>query len=374
MVVVYYCEFLFCDGGGGLFRIRSDWSKTIDHDLWWSNDCCRDCLDNVSYWPGKSLSESILAQNKKYLKVPSKEIIAIALVYYYTSTVIITNFRKMITIQDLSFQYKKGNPLLTDVNLDLHKGKIYGLLGLNGVGKTTLLNNIAGMLFPSSGKCLLKGESTQLRSPHILSRLFIVPEQFDLPKITGQAYIDLHAFFYPDFDHGLLESVLKEFEINVLENLQELSFGQRKKFLIAFAIATQTDLLVLDEPTNGLDIPSKSQFRKIVASLDIEEKCILISTHQVRDLGSMIDHVIVLKDKSVVFNNSLEEISERLSIKKIESDSSEDYIYGEEILGGVHAIIPTSQEENGNLDLEILFNGIIQKTAEINQEFNGGKK
>jgi ABC-2 type transport system ATP-binding protein len=275
----------------------------------------------------------------------------------------------MISIQDLSFHYKRGNPLLSEVNLDLKSGKIYGLFGLNGVGKTTLLNNIAGMLFPKSGKCLLNGESTKFRRPETMSELFVVPEQFDLPKLTGQKYIDLHAMFYPRFDIQLLENILSEFEIDKSKKLPELSFGQRKKFLIAFGISTQSGLLLLDEPTNGLDIPSKSQFRKIVASLDIESRCIVISTHQVRDLGTMIDHVLVLKDEKIVFNQSLEEIEKNLSIKKIATDESQEYIYGEEAFGGIHAILSGSVNESEELDLEILFNGVIQKTDEINQQF-----
>ena len=275
----------------------------------------------------------------------------------------------MISIQDLSFHYKQGSPLLSKVNLDLQSGKIYGLFGLNGVGKTTLLNNIAGMLFPKSGECLLNGESTKFRRPETMSELFVVPEQFDLPKLTGQKYIDLHAMFYPRFDLQLLENILSEFEIDKSKKLPELSFGQRKKFLIAFGISTQSELLLLDEPTNGLDIPSKSQFRKIVASLDAESRCILISTHQVRDLGSMIDHVLVLKDEKIVFNQSIEEIEKNLSIRKIAPDKNQEYIYGEEVFGGIQAILPASVSESEELDLEILFNGIIHKTDEINQKF-----
>lgn len=280
----------------------------------------------------------------------------------------------MVSIQNLSFAYKKGETLLSGLNLKLQKGKVYGLFGLNGVGKTTLLNNISGMLFPTSGECLLNGEETKLRAPETLNKLFIVPEQFDLPKLTGQKYIDLHHPFYPNYDDGLMQKISSEFEIDSSKKLTELSFGQRKKFLIAFAIATQTELLIFDEPTNGLDIPSKSQFRKIIASLDIESRCILISTHQVRDLGSMIDHMIVLKDESIVFNHDLEEIAKYLSIQKIEDNSSVEYIYGEEMLGNIHAIVPTTNDQSLNLDLELLFNGIIQKTNEINQQFKGVAK
>ncbi len=275
----------------------------------------------------------------------------------------------MISIQNLSFQYKKGKPLLSEVDLDLQKGKIYGLFGLNGVGKTTLLNNIAGTLFPKSGTCFLDGENTRFRNPEVMNRLFIVPEQFDLPKLTGEKYIELYQLFYPNFDMEVMSQVLDGFDIDASKKLPELSYGQRKKFLIAFAISTQAELLIFDEPTNGLDIPSKSQFRKIVSSLDVEARCILISTHQVRDLGAMIDHVIVLKNERIVFNQNLDNISQHLSIKKIEQGSSVSYIYGEEMLGGIHAIIPSAQNEGSKMDLELLFNGIIQKTEEINKQF-----
>lgn len=275
----------------------------------------------------------------------------------------------MISINDLTFAYKKGEPVLSGLNLELRQGKIYGLLGLNGAGKTTLLNNISGMLFPLSGSCLIDGEETRDRTPDAMNSLFIVPEQFDLPKVTGQKYIELHMVFYPKFNNQQMEDILLEFEVDKTKKLSELSFGQRKKFFIAFAIATQTPLLIFDEPTNGLDIPSKSQFRRIISSLDTESRCILISTHQVRDLGSMIEHILVLKYGSLIFNQSLEVISNRLTIQKLDSETSESYIYGEETLGGINAVIASNGDDIGEFDIELLFNSIIQKTEEINKQF-----
>lgn len=276
----------------------------------------------------------------------------------------------MLSIENLSFAYKKGKPLLSGLNLELNNGAVYGLFGLNGAGKTTLLNVITGMLFPKSGLCLLDGEEMMNRNPHILSQLYIVPEQFDLPKLSGDKYIELHHPFYPKFDEDQMRLILSEFEIDASQKLPELSFGQCKKFLIAFAIATNTKLLILDEPTNGLDIPSKSQFRRIVASLDIDSRCIIISTHQVRDLGSMIDHITVLKDGTIVFDHAMDEITNQLSMQKIDTNTSTEYIYGEETLGGIKAIVPQAHHES-EMDLELLFNGIIQKTEEINNQFKG---
>ncbi len=227
------------------------------------------------------------------------------------------------------------------------------------------------MLFPASGSCLLNKQEVRDRAPRVLSDLFIVPEQFELPKLTGEAYVKIHRPFYPNFDESLLHEILSKFEVDATKKLPELSFGQRKKFMIAFSIASKASVLFLDEPTNGLDIPSKSQFRKVIASLDVDERCILISTHQVRDLGMMLDHVIVLKDGTIVFNQSVDQITRSFSFKKIAADSSDEYLYGEEALGGMHAILPATNNESSELDLELLFNGIIQKTEQFNSQLEG---
>lgn len=275
----------------------------------------------------------------------------------------------MVSVENLTFAFKKNEPLFSELNLELKSGKTYGLFGLNGAGKTSLLNHISGMLFPESGRCTLNGTPTKERRPETLSELFIVPEQFELPSLTTQKYIDIHAPFYPRFDRAMMDSILEEFEINPHKKIPTLSYGQRKKFLIAFALATQTSLLLMDEPTNGLDIPSKSQFRKIVASIDNSSRCILISTHQVRDLGTMIDHITVLKDGGIVFNHTVDQITRQLSFQKLKSSEETAYIYGEEMFGGIHAICPSAGSNETEIDLELLFNGIIQETGRINQEF-----
>jgi len=279
----------------------------------------------------------------------------------------------MISIKNLSFAFKKGKPLFKNLSLELRPGNIYGLFGLNGAGKTTLLSHMCGMLFPDEGNCTLNGIPAQERSPKMLSELFILPEQFTLPSSTGTEYIQLHAPFYPRFDEDMMDSCISTFKVDTSSVLQELSYGQQKKFMISFALASNTPVLLLDEPTNGLDIPSKSQFRKIVASLDYSDRCIVISTHQVRDLGAMIDQVTILKDGDIVFNESLETIRDRLTFKKISNSETQSCIYGEETLGGLNAICPavsTDKPDSGEIDMELLFNAIIEKTTQLQQEFN----
>lgn len=184
----------------------------------------------------------------------------------------------MVQIESLQFGYRKGRPLFDNLTLQLKKGSIYGLFGVNGAGKTTLIRQIAGLLFPIEGTVTVNGRVAGNRDVEMMQNLFIIPEEFWLPSLTMEKYVAVQSVFYPQFNHEILKQILQEFEIHGDQKLDTLSYGQKKKFMIAFGIATQASLLLMDEPTNGLDIPSKSQFRKIMASFINEEHCVMIST------------------------------------------------------------------------------------------------
>lgn len=276
----------------------------------------------------------------------------------------------MVTIEHLHFAFKKNEPLFSDLNLELKTGRTYGLFGLNGAGKTTLLNHISGMLFPEKGECRVLEKSARERDPEILKELYLLPEQFDLPAMSTKTYTKLHAPFYPRFDHEQLQKILDEFEINQQKLLPHLSYGQRKKFLIAFALSSQAKLLLMDEPTNGLDIPSKSQFRKIMAGADLSTRCVVISTHQVRDLDTLIDHLTVLNNGKIIFQQSIQEIIDNLGFEKIPHEDTRTVLYSEETFGGKSAILPkTESKKETEIDLELLFSAIIQETDAINNQF-----
>ncbi len=200
----------------------------------------------------------------------------------------------MVTLQDITYSYRRGAPVLNGLSLQLEPGRIYGLLGRNGAGKSTLLYHIAGLLFPKSGSCRVQGHEPARREPAFLQSVYIIPEAFQLPDMTAKRFIQLHAPFYPSFDPVLCASILEQFGMGEDDKLPQLSHGQQKKFQVAFAVATRVKLLLLDEPTNGLDIPSKQQFRKIIAGNLGEDQTMVISTHQVRDLDSLIDEVLIL--------------------------------------------------------------------------------
>jgi ABC-2 type transport system ATP-binding protein len=201
-----------------------------------------------------------------------------------------------------------------------------------------------------------------------LKELFFLPEEFYLPPISIKTFVNLHEKFYPNFDRSQLEQYLTEFEVDSTQKLGSLSFGQKKKFLIAFGLATNTSILLFDEPTNGLDIPSKSQFRKIIASSMNENRTIVISTHQIRDLASLIDHIIILESGKIIFDQSTYKISTKISFGYSRDVDQPEVLYAEEILGG-QTIMYKRKTTETEIDLELLFNGVIRNPEIINNEF-----
>nr|MBP6610060.1 ABC transporter ATP-binding protein [Paludibacter sp.] len=242
------------------------------------------------------------------------------------------------------------------------------LLGKNGVGKTTMLNLISGLLFPKSGECTVMGYSPQERKVGFLAQLFYVPDEIVLPAMKLNDYVRVNKVFYPNFSDELLQQCLRDFEVEGNENLAKLSHGQKKKIYISFALACQTKLLLMDEPTNGLDIPSKSTFRKLMASVATEERCIVISTHQVRDLDNLIDAVVVMDNSRVLLQGTLDEITEKLTFRALEDD--EKSLYEESSLKGRWGVVENTSGEFSKVDMELLFNAVISNKKEIERIFS----
>ncbi len=219
----------------------------------------------------------------------------------------------MLQIEDITYGYSSRN-VIEHLTLNYTEPGIYGLLGRNGSGKSTLLYLIMGLLHPKSGRVLIDGIDTKERHPEVMSQMFIVPEEYDLPRVMLGDYIRTIRPFYPDFDSGLMVNLLDMFELSSVNgatldtdgiptiHLGALSMGQKKKVYMCIALATRTRLLIMDEPTNGLDIPSKSQFRKVIAHGTREDQTIIISTHQVRDVEMMLDHITIIDNNRVLMN------------------------------------------------------------------------
>ena len=273
----------------------------------------------------------------------------------------------MITINDLSFKYGKKE-VLNDISMKLEAGKIYGLLGENGVGKTTLLKIISGLQKPWKGSCSVFGEDPFKRTPSFLSRIFYLPEELEFIQndYSIRYFAKINAPFYPKFDNEKFETILKEFEVEGDKKLNKLSYGQVKKAALSFAIATNAELLLLDEPSNGLDIPSKTLFRRIIVQYVSDNTCTLISTHQVRDLENLIDPIIILDNKAVLMNASLEEISEKLYFG-LYSSVPANALYSEPAPGGYICVMENEEMGESKVNIEALFNATMHHKRRIKE-------
>ena len=276
----------------------------------------------------------------------------------------------MIEVSNISFSYPHQKERVFDgFSLRLEESKIYGLLGKNGTGKSTLLYLVAGLLRPKSGKVSVDGIDAYERRAEMLAEVFLVPEEFELPAMTLQRYVELNAPFYPKFSQERLEACLKDFELTADLDLGALSMGQKKKVFMSFALATNTRLLLMDEPTNGLDIPSKSQFRKTVAQNMSDDQTIIISTHQVHDVEALLDHILMLNQRELLLNASVAEIMEKYVFEYRQPgemdarlhatpDMADDVLYAEPTLQG-NAVM--ARRRDGQAETQVkLFNAVTK--------------
>ncbi len=279
----------------------------------------------------------------------------------------------MIALSDVRFGYGT-HPVLKGVDLEIEPGQICGLLGRNAEGKTTLLKLLAGLRFTGSGSVSVFGSDPRRREPALLERIFFVPEAFKLPDITPRAYRDRYGGFYPGFAREQFDHCLSEFEVESSQRLSRLSFGQRKKTLLAFAIATNCPLLLLDEPTNALDIPSKRQLRRVITSAMTEKRIIVISTHQVRDLEQIIDPIAILHGGRIVMCESVAALERRISCGMQSEIEGEDVFYSESGIGG-HAVVKLNTTGNDHpLNIELLFNAVTSRPGAAAELFAGERQ
>lgn len=269
----------------------------------------------------------------------------------------------MIQLQNLTFAYKK-QLILNELTLQFEPGHVYGLLGKNGAGKSSLLRNIGGLLRPQKGSIQVNGHTPFDRLPLFLEDLFMVPEEFYLPDVPVRNFIEFYAPFYPRFSNEQFRKYIAIFEIPEDNTLQNMSYGQKKKVLISFALATRARILLMDEPTNGLDIISKSQFRKIMAEAMTDDQCIIISTHQVKDLEHLIDRITIIDEGKILFNETMDSIARRLSFRFAHGpeDVATAY-YNESTFGGTVVVTHNTTGEESKVDLEFLYKAIVTNPA-----------
>ena len=307
----------------------------------------------------------------------------------------------MIKIENLKFSYGSKS-IFEGVSTELKPGMIYGLLGQNGVGKTTLLKLLAGLLKPQEGSCTIEipqsgaaqqggtqrqcgaerqdGAAMQCgaaqparliphrRRPDFLEKVFYLPEDVVAPGVKIETYVKNTCSFYPNFSYEKFARIADEFKVETDCKFNKLSFGQQKKAFIAMALSMGTEVLLLDEPSNGLDIPSKIALRKSIAENITEEQTVIISTHQVKDLESIIDPIIILDHKGVLLNRSVEEISERLHFS-LSANECKEALYSQQQFNGFLTIKENLNGEETKPDLEALFNCCLSNKERIKELF-----
>ena len=264
----------------------------------------------------------------------------------------------MIEVKNLSFSYG-SNSVLENISLNLEEGRIYGLLGENGVGKTTLLTLLCGLKKPDQGTILVNGADPYKRLPSSLCSQFYLPDEVMAYNLTAENFAKFSGKFWPDFDMDKFATIMKEFETDVTKKMNKMSAGQLKKTYISFALACNPKHLYMDEPTNGLDIPSKAQFRKAITLYTPEDSTIVISTHQVRDLENIIDPVIILDRRDVLVNASIEEISQKLYFD-YGSTLHPEALYSEQLPGGFIQVLMNTTGEESKVNIEALFNAVYK--------------
>lgn len=277
----------------------------------------------------------------------------------------------MLTIKNCSFSYsRKGEPTINDFSLQLKEGGVYGLLGSNGAGKSTLLQLITGLLTPSSGEITFDGVSTRLRRPATLENMFIVPEEIGLPALKLDKFAELNGVFYPNFSKEDMYRHLDTFGLDRNVRLDKLSMGQKKKVALAFAMACNTKLLLMDEPTNGLDIPAKSAFRKFIIESMSDDRIFVISTHQVRDVSQILDHILIMDNRKVLLDRTVAEIQSRMKfMDTVNPELIEKAMYAVKGLGGASVILPNNDDDDSELNLELLFDFAISNPEKLNSIF-----
>lgn len=273
----------------------------------------------------------------------------------------------MITIENTSYGYKSNPLIFNNISLEIGNG-IYGLLGENGVGKTTLIHLICGLLFPKNGKCSIDGRNTAERQPEGLNRYFFLPEELQMPTESIVSFAARHSVFYPHFNQEEFDLNLEELKIDRKQKLSSVSYGQQKKAMLAYAFALHTPYTLLDEPTNGLDITSRQALKRIISRSMDDESTLLISTHQAHDFENLLDHLIILGKGEILLNRSLDEISNRLLFARTDI-LPEESIYSEENLSGYFSIIPNEDGEENTPDIELLYKAVLQQPEKIQSMF-----
>lgn len=278
----------------------------------------------------------------------------------------------MLKVNDVTFAYSlRGPKVLENFSMAVGHGGVYGLLGPNGAGKSTLLYLMMGALTPVKGSVTLDGVDTRRRQPSTLSAMMLVPEEVSFPGMRLKAFLNAYSSFYPRFDREVFADCMREFMMEDNVNLHALSMGQKKKIYISFALAARTPLLLMDEPTNGLDIQAKAAFRRLISRYAGEEQTVIISTHQVRDLEMLLDRIVIMNTRRILFDQNVNDIQDRLVFER---NAAPDRVAGSYSAipspGGFDIMRPNTDGSVTEINLELLFDYAMREPQQLSAIFS----
>lgn len=280
----------------------------------------------------------------------------------------------MTELNNLTYAYHRDIAAIDRVTTSIPPG-IHLLLGENGAGKTTLLRLIAGLLIPTSGNCMINGVDIKIRKPSTFQKVFMLPDSMEIPTRTINLFAKIHSRFYPTFSQELFDENLREFGLTGDETFADLSFGLRHKSLLAYVTALGVDVLLLDEPANGLDISSKKALRKMLARCTSPEQTVIVSTHTVSDLRELFDGVIVLSHGKLLLSKSTWEILEKVSFVTTPIPPYNN-IFTEQGPGIFHSIIANESGETTDINYGLLYSALLSPNRDkvltaINTQYYG---
>jgi len=200
--------------------------------------------------------------------------------------------------------------VLNDFNMSLKEGKVYGLLGKNGEGKTTLIRMIMGIIPGDKGKILYKGKKIKFNHPFYKKEVGYIPEEsIFFGWMTIQELMTFNSSFYPKWNENKLNELLNRFDLDGKLKIKYLSRGMKLKLGLIVALVAEPELLILDDPTSGMDVPTRHDFLKGIISEILEQgTSILFSSHLVHELEGIIDHLGILHNGKLILENNFEQV------------------------------------------------------------------
>ena len=197
---------------------------------------------------------------------------------------------------------------LDDVTVSLEKGQIVGLLGPNGSGKTTLIKILNGLLRPESGSVTINGSAPGVETKKVVAYL---PDRNALPDyMTASQLLDIYEDFFEDFDRLKAEAMVDDLGIDRKQTMKKMSKGTKEKLQLCLVMARQAEVYLLDEPIGGVDPASRDYILRTIISNYNEDAVVLISTHLIADVETVLDDVVFLKEGRVVLHKAADEIRE----------------------------------------------------------------